>query len=95
MKLLYIPHSRYVTFYPTLTNFFQPVPNPDFVIPVEIEGNVHNVYVLKRPFVDEFLARLGPQFEIVIFTASLSKYADPVIDNLDKSKYDSFISILR
>eukprot|EP00158_Paraphelidium_tribonemae_P006974 Partr_v1_DN28056_c4_g1_i3_m57650 putative CTD (Carboxy-terminal domain, RNA polymerase II, polypeptide A) small len=65
---------------------FKPVANPDFIIPVEIEGNVHNVYVLKRPFVDEFLARLGPQFEVVIFTASLSKYADPVIDNLDKQR---------
>ncbi|XP_070770292.1 carboxy-terminal domain RNA polymerase II polypeptide A small phosphatase 1-like isoform X6 [Enoplosus armatus] len=42
------------------------------------------VYVLKRPHVDEFLKRMGELFECVLFTASLSKYADPVSDLLDK-----------
>ncbi|XP_067890875.1 carboxy-terminal domain RNA polymerase II polypeptide A small phosphatase 1-like isoform X2 [Heterodontus francisci] len=42
------------------------------------------VYVLKRPYVDEFLKRMGELFECVLFTASLSKYADPVADLLDK-----------
>jgi len=65
---------------------FKPIPNPDFIIPVEIEEQVHKVYVLKRPGVDQFLQRLGPQFEIVIFTASLAKYADPVLDLLDSTK---------
>ncbi|GMR36170.1 hypothetical protein PMAYCL1PPCAC_06365 [Pristionchus mayeri] len=63
---------------------FKPVKNPDFVIPVEIDGVVHQVYVLKRPYVDEFLARVGEKFECVLFTASLAKYADPVADLLDK-----------
>ena len=31
------------------------------------------VYVLKRPYVDEFLRRMGQMFECVLFTASLSK----------------------
>lgn len=31
------------------------------------------VYVLKRPHVDEFLQRMGELFECVLFTASLSK----------------------
>lgn len=52
---------------------FKPINNADFIIPVEIENVVHSVYVLKRPGVDEFLKRLGPQFEIVVFTASLAK----------------------
>lgn len=65
---------------------FKPVPNADFVVPIEIDGTVHNVFVLKRPFVDEFLAAVGPLFEIVLFTASLSKYADPVSDQLDKGR---------
>lgn len=47
--------------------------NADFIIPVEIDGHVHNVYVLKRPFVDEFMKRMGELYEVVIFTASLSK----------------------
>ncbi|MEQ2289612.1 Carboxy-terminal domain RNA polymerase II polypeptide A small phosphatase 1, partial [Ameca splendens] len=61
-----------------------PLNNADFIIPVEIEGIVHQVHVLKRPHVDEFLKRMGEMFECVLFTASLSKYADPVSDLLDK-----------
>ncbi len=53
---------------------FKPVPNPDYVLPVEIEGQVHHIYVLKRPGVDEFLEKVGPLFEIAVYTASLSKY---------------------
>lgn len=64
---------------------FNPVPNADFVIPVEIDGVVHQVYVLKRPFVDQFLSRMGELFECVLFTASLAKYADPVADLLDRT----------
>lgn len=31
------------------------------------------MYVLKRPYVDEFLQRMGELFECVLFTASLAK----------------------
>jgi len=62
---------------------FKPIPKPDFIIPVEIDRVVHHVYVLKRPYVDEFLLRASKCYEIVIFTASLSKYADPLLDKLD------------
>uniref|UniRef100_A0A8C6WGR1 protein-serine/threonine phosphatase n=1 Tax=Neogobius melanostomus TaxID=47308 RepID=A0A8C6WGR1_9GOBI len=64
---------------------FKPLNKADFIIPVEIEGTVHQVHVLKRPHVDEFLERMGQLFECVLFTASLSKYADPVSDLLDTS----------
>ncbi|XP_055086569.1 probable serine/threonine-protein kinase kinX [Periophthalmus magnuspinnatus] len=64
---------------------FKPMNKADFVIPVEIEGTIHQVYVLKRPHVDQFLQRMGELFECVLFTASLSKYADPVSDLLDSS----------
>ncbi|ORX41784.1 NIF-domain-containing protein [Piromyces finnis] len=65
---------------------FKPIAQPDYVIPVQIENQVHNVYVLKRPGVDEFLRAMGEIYEIVIFTASVGKYADPVLDTLDKYK---------
>lgn len=42
-------------------------------MPVEIDGTVHQVYVLKRPHVDEFLQRMGELYECVLFTASLAK----------------------
>uniref|UniRef100_A0A3Q2VRU4 protein-serine/threonine phosphatase n=1 Tax=Haplochromis burtoni TaxID=8153 RepID=A0A3Q2VRU4_HAPBU len=63
---------------------FKPISNADFIVPVEIDGTVHQVYVLKRPHVDEFLQKMGEMFECVLFTASLAKYADPVADLLDQ-----------
>ncbi|XP_039279521.1 carboxy-terminal domain RNA polymerase II polypeptide A small phosphatase 1 isoform X4 [Nilaparvata lugens] len=63
---------------------FKPITNADFVVPVEIDGIVHQVYVLKRPFVDVFLQRMGELYECILFTASLAKYADPVADLLDR-----------
>lgn len=63
---------------------FKPVKNPDFVIPVEIDSVIHQVYVLKRPYVDEFLQRISGLYECILFTASLAKYADPVADLLDR-----------
>ena len=65
---------------------FRPVPQPDMILSIEIEGTTHRVYVKKRPFVDEFLRFCSPLFEIVIFTASLSKYADPLLDQLDPGR---------
>ncbi|KAJ2745947.1 hypothetical protein GGI20_001762 [Coemansia sp. BCRC 34301] len=65
---------------------FREVEHPDYVVPVVLEGQEHNVYVLKRPGVDEFMRIMGQYYEVVVFTASLSMYADPVLDLLDKSK---------
>ncbi len=36
--------------------------------------------------VDQFLQRLSKHYELVIYTASLSKYADPLLDRLDTHK---------
>merc|ERR1719357_434637 len=55
----------------------------DFTVPVPIDNVVHTVYVNKRPFVDEFLEEVTKHYEIVLFTASLPKYADPLLDMLD------------
>ena len=83
MKLLYILASRYasVPFCPyssstkQMTDAFasQLIPQADYVVPVEIEWQWHNVYVIKRPGVDNFLKRMGELYEVVVFTASLSK----------------------
>jgi RNA polymerase II subunit A small phosphatase-like protein len=53
--------------------FAQPINNADFVVPVEIDGTIHQVYVLKRPYVDDFLQRMGELYECILFTASLAK----------------------
>lgn len=62
---------------------FKIIHQADFIVPVKIDSTYHNVYVIKRPGVDSFMKRMGELFEIVIFTASLAKYADPVLDMLD------------
>lgn len=61
---------------------FKYFPDADFVIPVDIEGRTHKVYVAKRPGVDEFLDEVGKLFEVVVFTASVAKYGDPLLDRL-------------
>jgi carboxy-terminal domain RNA polymerase II polypeptide A small phosphatase len=65
---------------------FKPVPGADFIIPVDIDGRPVDVYVLKRPHVDAFMAEVGSKFEVVVFTASLAKYADPLLDLLDPAR---------
>jgi RNA polymerase II subunit A small phosphatase-like protein len=65
---------------------FKPIPDPDFVMSIELENVIHKVYVRKRPGVDNFLRVVGEKFEVVVFTASLAKYADPLLDILDRSR---------
>lgn len=65
---------------------FKPIPDPDFVLTIDLDGVHHSVYVRKRPYVDYFLRCAAQRFELVIFTASLSKYADPLLDILDPER---------
>lgn len=65
---------------------FKPIDDADFTLDIELENNIHTVYVRKRPGVDYFLTEVAKRFEVVIFTASLSKYADPLLDILDPHK---------
>jgi carboxy-terminal domain RNA polymerase II polypeptide A small phosphatase len=62
---------------------FKPIDNADIVQPVEIDGKVQYVYVLKRPFCEEFIFKMSSHYEIIMFTASLSKYAEPLYAKLD------------
>lgn len=58
----------------------------DFRLQIQVDNQGFQVYVLKRPGVDEFLEKCCEIFEVVIFTASLSNYADPLLDLLDPEK---------
>jgi len=52
------------------------------------EGKLSKVYVKLRPGVFEFLKKMARIYEVVIFTASVSNYATPLIDNfLDVENY--------
>lgn len=41
------------------------------------------MYVRKRPYLSTFLERVAEMFEVVIFTASQSIYAEQLLDILD------------
>jgi CTD nuclear envelope phosphatase 1 len=43
-------------------------------------------YVHKRPHCDEFLRRVSKWYNLVVFTASVQEYADPVIDFLEAER---------
>ncbi|PWY83273.1 hypothetical protein BO94DRAFT_547749 [Aspergillus sclerotioniger CBS 115572] len=43
-------------------------------------------YVHKRPHCDEFLRKICKWYKLVIFTASVQEYADPVIDWLEQER---------
>ena len=59
----------------------------DLELNIYIEGENRMLYVLKRPYVDRFLYELSSLYELVIFTASISPYANPLLDELDKNKF--------
>jgi len=69
---------------------FKPVENADITLPIEIDGQVCTIYVLVRPHVAEFLKRMAKIYELVVFTASLSKYAEPLMLKLDPNNYCSY-----
>lgn len=63
---------------------FHYVNHADLKITVDFNEETIDIYVMKRPGVEEFLRKMSEFYEIVIFTASVSVYANPVIDYLDK-----------
>ena len=70
---------------------FQPFDTPaDIILKIELENEIHDIHVMVRPGVKEFLKKMGEIFEVVIFTASVSKYADPLLDIIDKEKNCKF-----
>jgi len=62
------------------------VPNPDLSIEVAIEGITCVFHILKRPYVDLFIDTVCEWYDVMIFTASLRTYANPVIDKLGKKQ---------
>lgn len=55
----------------------------DLTLPVIIDGKECTVYVLLRPGAIEFCERLSKYYEVVVFTASLAKYAEPLVRLMD------------
>ncbi|XP_044461860.1 CTD small phosphatase-like protein 3 isoform X2 [Mangifera indica] len=64
----------------------EPCDNADFTLQVSFDMKDHTVYVRKRPFLQTFLERVAEMFEVVVFTASQSIYAEQLLDMLDPEK---------
>lgn len=63
-------------------------PNACCDLRMEIRDDHYNAifYVSKRPHLDVFLRTVAQWYNVVIFTASLQKYADPLISVLDVNR---------
>lgn len=64
----------------------EPCDDADFTFPVYFNMKEHIVYVRQRPYLQIFLERVAEMFEIVVFTASQSIYAEHLLNVLDPDK---------
>ena len=65
---------------------FFPFEKNDLVLNVNFDGIFYNIYVLVRPWAEQFIKYISKFFEIITFTASIPAYASPLLDILDKEK---------
>lgn len=65
----------------------EPPYKPDISYDIEITGITIHISTLIRPGAFQFLEKLSNLYEIVIFTASLSQYAIPLLNEIDKNNY--------
>ncbi|KAJ4720459.1 CTD small phosphatase-like protein 2 [Melia azedarach] len=63
-----------------------PCDDADFTFQVFFNMKEHTVYVRQRPFLRTFLERVAEMFEIIVFTASESVYAEQLLDKLDPDR---------
>lgn len=72
----------------TLVHSFHshPIARYDMTLRVVIDNTSMKFYVRFRPHVRLFLETVALWYEVVIFTASLQQYGNPVIDALDRGR---------
>ncbi|GKV16106.1 hypothetical protein SLEP1_g26797 [Rubroshorea leprosula] len=64
----------------------EPCDDADFTFPVNFNLQEHTVYVRCRPYLRDFMERVSSLFEIIIFTASQSIYAEQLLNVLDPKR---------
>lgn len=62
---------------------FEAAGKHDVVLQIDINSRPLTIYVNIRPGVQEFLTRMAESYEVVVYTASLGKYANPLLDKMD------------
>ena len=65
----------------------EPIENADLVFPVNFNGTLYSVHVRKRPYLDYFLESVSKNFEVIVFTASQSIYANTLLDLVSSLTY--------
>lgn len=64
----------------------EPCGDADFTFTVNFNERDHTVYVRCRPYLHDFMERVAGLFEIIIFTASQSIYAEQLLNVLDPKR---------
>lgn len=64
----------------------EPCDDADFTFTVNFSQQNHTVYVRCRPHLHDFMERVASLFEIIIFTASQSIYAEQLLNVLDPKR---------
>ncbi|XP_018446717.1 uncharacterized protein LOC108818289 isoform X2 [Raphanus sativus] len=64
----------------------EPCGDVDFTFPVHFNEEEHKVYVRCRPHLKEFMERVSSLFEVIIFTASQSIYAEQLLNVIDRKR---------
>ncbi len=71
----------------TLVHSSDSPPVGDFsLLEVETKKSKKNFYILRRPGLENFLNSLAPHYSLVVFTASVRRYADAVINLIDPDR---------
>lgn len=65
---------------------FKKVKNADIKQPIDLDGYLQTIYVNVRPYAEEFIVQMSKYFEIVMFTASIQKYAQPIFNKIDMDR---------
>jgi CTD small phosphatase-like protein 2 len=61
-----------------------PLPHSDDIFKIKVNQIEHTIYVAYRPGLLKFLKSVCEKFEVVIFTASMKKYAEQVLKALER-----------
>ena len=62
---------------------FKQIPNPDVFFEVMVDDRSVAIYVRRRPGLQQLLEAAYLHYELIVFTASMDKYANPLLDLLD------------
>ena len=58
----------------------------DLTLPITVNNKRRLVYILRRPYLMEFMKEMSSYYEIIIYTSSIPEYSSNLLDELDKYK---------